>query len=246
MRSDRLEAPSGELIEMSIRSWSHSRLGVFESCPLRAKLQYIDKIPEPERPLPPGKTEHANDRGTRVHEGAELFVKQSVELLPELQAFKPEMLRLREFHRAGKVSMEGEWAYDANWGPIGWSDPKAWLRMKLDALVRTSKTHAVVIDFKTGRKFGNEVKHAEQGQLYQLGTFIRYPELETIDVEFWYTDQDDISHMHYKRDQGMRFFKNFNNRGQAITNAQDFPAKPNVFNCRWCPYKGTPHCTRGV
>lgn len=231
---------------MSIKSWSHSRLGVFESCPFRAKLQYVDKIPEPPRPLPPGKTEHANDRGSRVHDGGELFVKGNVELLPELLAFKPEFLRLRELYRQGKVSTEGEWAYNANWEPVAWSDPAAWLRMKLDALVHLTRTHAVVIDYKTGRKFGNEVKHAEQGQLYQLGTFMRFPDLQTIDVEFWYTDQDDITHMHYKREQGMRFYKNFHTRGEKVTNAKDFPAKPNVFTCRWCPYRGTEHCDKGV
>lgn len=47
-----------------IDAWSYSRLSTFEQCKLRAKLAYIDRIPEPERPLPPGKTEHANDRGT--------------------------------------------------------------------------------------------------------------------------------------------------------------------------------------
>jgi hypothetical protein len=42
---------------------SFSRLQNFEKCKYLAKLMYIDRIPEPERPLPPGKTEHANDRG---------------------------------------------------------------------------------------------------------------------------------------------------------------------------------------
>ena len=36
-----------------------------------------------------------------------------------------------------------------------WQPP--WLRMKLDALVMHDETTATVIDFKTGRKFGNEV-----------------------------------------------------------------------------------------
>ena len=55
----------------------------FEQCKFRAKLQYVDKIPEPERPLPPGKTEHANDRGTRIHDAAENFVNRDINLIPE-------------------------------------------------------------------------------------------------------------------------------------------------------------------
>ena len=231
---------------MSIKAWSHSRLGVFEACPLRAKLAYVDRIPEPARPLPPGKTEHANDRGSRVHDAGEMYVKGNIELIPELKAFKPEFQALRDLYRQGKVSTEGEWGYDRDWNPIGFNDPKVWLRMKLDAMARISKTHAVVIDYKTGRKFGNEFKHGEQGQLYQLGTFLRYPELQTIDVEFWYTDQDDITHMHYKREQGLRFFRNFDTRGNNITTATDYPAKPNIFTCKWCPYNDGVHCTQGV
>lgn len=230
---------------MSIKAWSHSRLGVFEQCPLRAKLAYIDKIPEPERPLPPGKREHANDRGSRVHDAAEIYVKEPIELLPELKAFADEFKALRALYKTGKVSLEGEWGFDRDWNPVSYYDPKTWLRMKLDAFVRVTDTHAVVIDYKTGRKFGNEVKHAEQGQLYQLGVFMRYPDLQTVDVEFWYTDQDDLTHMHYRRDQGLRFYKNFDNRGNAITSCTDFKPNPNIFNCRWCPYKskgGSGHC----
>lgn len=51
-----------------------------------------------------------------------------------------------------------------------------------------------------------------------------------------YTDQDDLTHMKYTRQQGMRFFQNFNQRGLAMTTAEEFPPSPNVFACKWCPY----------
>lgn len=545
-----------------IKAWSYSRLVDFEQCKLRAKLKYIDRIPEPARPLPPGKTEHANDRGTRIHDAAERFVRGSVELIPELKAFEAEFHDLRNKYEHGMVSLEGEWAVNKDWEPVAWGDKDAWARIKLDAFVRLSKTHAVVIDYKglplntliptpsgwttmgeiqvgdklfdingavcevcgkseikhlpnyritfddtsvvecdeehlwtlhsgdvrvvtelavgdliatagalqlpeqplpidpyvlgfwladgkhssgevckpdpeiweevqrrgyevsnnynegtdrcrthtifglrgkldvlgilgdkqipqmylrgsyqqrldllrgifdgdgsanhkrkqavlnttrldfaeqvqelllslgqrplispykatgfgrtvdaycvsfrpnginpfflprkankvlkawgageswrrkivsieklapqptqcilvdspshtflctekfipthnTGKKFGNEIKHAEQTQLYQLAAFLRYPELETIDVELWYTDQDDLTHMKYTRSQGMRFFQNFNQRGIAMTSAEEFPPSPNVFACKWCPYgpRGTGDCDKGV
>lgn len=234
----------------SIRTWSYSRLSVFEQCKLRAKLQYIDKIPEPERPLPPGKTEHANDRGSRVHEAGELFVKSDnrIELAPELKHFEAEFERLRDLYKQGKVSLEGEWAHDSQWMPIGWNDPKAWIRLKLDCMVRISPKHAAVIDYKTGKLRGNEIKHAEQGQLYQLATFLRFPDLEKIDVEFWYTDLNDLTRVSYTRAQGMRFLENFTNRGKSMTECLDFQPNPNIFSCKWCPYgpKKTGHCTVGV
>lgn len=226
----------------TIKTWSFSRLQDFEKCKRLAKLKYIDKIPEPERPLPPGKTEHANDRGTRIHDAAERFVRGGVLLIPELKAFETEFNKLRTLFAAGKVSLEGEWGTDRNWEPCAWAGDNVWQRLKLDAMVFLSDTEAVVIDYKTGRRFGNEVKHAEQTQLYQVNTFLRYPQLEVIHTELWYPDQDEMASQTYTRSQGLRFRKGFDQRANAMTTCTEFPPSVNLFSCKWCPYKDTTHC----
>ena len=232
----------------TIKQWSFSKLQVFDQCPRRAKLQYLDKIPEPERPLPPGKTEHANDRGSRIHDAAEKYVKSNVKLIDELHFFKEEFKHLRDLYREGKVSLEGEWAHDKDWGVCAWNSANTWLRLKLDAFVRIDKKRALVIDYKTGKKYGSEIKHAEQGQLYMVSCFLRYPELEEITVEFWYTDQDDMTSVKYTRAQSAHFLRKFDNGGNRITSCTEFEPKPSMFNCKWCPYKpqGTGHCPDGV
>lgn len=225
---------------------SFSRLQNFEKCKYLAKLMYIDKIPEPERPLPRGKTEHANDRGTRIHDAAEMFVRGGVELIPELEKFRDEFFELRELFEAGRVQLEGEWAVNLEWEPVSWSSSNAWARMKLDALVfAEDKRHARVIDYKTGKRHGNEIKHTEQGQIYQLATFLRYPDLEDITVEFWYTDQDETDVKKYSRLQGVQYFSKYNDRLLAISTCTEFPPNPNAFSCRWCPYNGNA-CEYGV
>lgn len=232
-----------------IKTWSFSRLAEFEKCKFRAKLLFIDKIREPERPLPPGKLEHANDRGTRVHEAAELFVQspQGVELLPELAEFREEFEALRALYSEGKVGLEGEWGYDEGWQPVGWMSSDVWARVKLDALVMLEPDHAVVIDYKTGRKHGNEIKHADQMALYQLATFMRYPDVQKVTVELWYVDQNDMTRQVYTRDQGLRHLKNYNKRGLAMTTCEDFPPNPNDYSCRWCYLgpKGSGVCKAG-
>ncbi len=233
-----------------IPTWSFSRLSIFEQCKFRAKLAYVDKIPEPERPLPVGKTEHANDRGTRIHTCAELYVQDKGNLVPEMEKFRAEFEALKRLYAAGQVSLEGEWGMNRNWEPCAWSGPETWQRLKLDALVFLSEYEAVVIDYKTGKKFGNEIKHAEQTQLYQVNGFLRYPKLEVIHTELWYLDQDDLSSQTFTREQGLRFRANWDRRGNAMTTAQDFPANPSIYTCKWCPYgpgEGkTGHCKRGV
>lgn len=234
-----------------IATWSYSRLSDFEKCRFLAKLKYVDKIPEPPRPLPPGKLEHANDRGTRIHDAAELYVKDpNIMLIPELNKFEKWFVELRTMYAQGKVVMEQEWAIDRDWLPTAWSSNTTWNRAKLDAFVRVDQENARAIDFKTGKKFGNEVKHAEQVQLYQLLSFLRFPELKSITVELWYIDQgpDQTTKMTFTKDQGLRFFKSFNDRAVAMTSCTEFPPNPNVHSCKWCPYgpKGTGHCPVGV
>lgn len=231
-----------------LKTASFSRLTEFEKCPYRAKLKFIDKVPEPERPLKPGQTEQPNDRGTRVHQAAETYIQSNIELIPELHTFRPEYDRLRALYQEGKVSVEGEWGYTDAWQPTAWFSSDVWLRVKLDAMVRLSDTHAVVIDLKTGRKSGNEIKHGDQVLLYKLAAAFRYPELEQITAELWYSDADDITTTTASREQVMKHFKRFNDRFQRMTSATEFPAKPNKFNCMYCLYgpKGSGVCKVGV
>lgn len=231
---------------MQMRSWSHSKLGDFDKCKQLVYLKHIAKIPEPERVLPPGKTEFANDRGSRIHDNLEGYVRGDHDALtPEADKFFGlQVDLLRTLYAEGQVSLEGEWGMNFDWEIDEWK--KAWLRLKLDVCVFADPTHAIVIDYKTGKKFGNEVKHAEQLQLYQLVTFLRYPMLEKVTAELWYLDQNDVTSHTYTRQQGLRFRDNFHRRGVAITECDVWPANPNIHSCRWCPYKNTEHCLVGV
>lgn len=221
-----------------IKTVSFSRLQDFEKCKYLAKLKYVDRVPEPERPLPPGKTEHAHNRGSRIHEAAELYVKGGVELTHELAQFKEDYEELRQMFSEGLVTLEGEWAVNQDWTPVAWNSSDAWCRMKLDAMVKTSDVTARVIDYKTGRRAGNEVKHTEQGHIYQLATFLRFPELEEIVVEFWYLDLGEKDIKRYNRAQGVSYFDKYHNRLKAISDCEEFNPNPNAFTCKWCAYRG--------
>ena len=105
-----------------------------------------------------------------------------------------------------------------------------------------------MIDYKTGKRFGNEVKHGEQVNLYGLLTFLRYPELKRVHVELWYLDIDELAWRTFDRDDALRFKAAFHRRGTALTDCEVWPPNPNKFSCHWCPYgpDGTGHCTVGV
>lgn len=123
------------------------------------------------------------------------------------------------------------------------------MRVKADAVVNVSDDHAVVIDYKTGRKFGNEIKHGEQLQLYALATVLRNPNIQKVTAELWYLDQDELTPLTITRNQAIsKFLKIFDRRACRMTECTRFTPTPNAHSCKWCPYKqsGTGHCQVGI
>jgi RecB family exonuclease len=224
-----------------LRSWSYSALKVYEECPYRSYIAKVKKIHEPSGP--------AAERGTLIHEEAEQYVDGTIGEFPDsLKKFKPEFESLRAMYENAKVELEGEWGYDLDWRPVGWMEKATWARIKLDALVHEDEQSARVIDYKTGKKFGNEISHSQQGLLYAIGTFFRYPHLEFVQVEFWYLDKGETTKKNYTREQAMQFAPGWHRRAIIMTTAVEFDPTPSKDSCRWCSYrKGEhPECHWGV
>jgi CRISPR/Cas system-associated exonuclease Cas4 (RecB family) len=227
-----------------IKSTSFSRLQVFETCKFRAKLQYLDRIPDPQ-------PKTAADRGTAIHQMGEDFVRGIITDLPrELNNYADEFYKLRELFLAQPhaIILEDEWGFDTEWNIAPYEG--AWLRMKLDACVFLTPYEVAVIDYKTGRKFGNEIKHGDQCLNYAAAVAARYPEVEIIHTELWYLDKNEITKNTYLRAKAAASIARYDKRHKALTNATRFPPNPNIHSCKWCPYKpepaGTGNCEYGV
>lgn len=222
-----------------IKSISYSKLLDAEQCMLRLKMKHVDKIPEQKAP--------AAERGTLIHQMAEDFVRGKLKSLPtELMKFADEFDTLRREFKSNNVSLEGEWGFDKDWMQTDYKT--AWLRMKADGVFFLSEREGVVIDYKTGQSYGNEIKHGEQVLLYAIATFILWPKLDNLTVELWYLDKDEMLQKTYTRAQALRMVQQFDKRMKRVTSATEFPANPNIFSCKWCPYgpaKGN-QCPHGV
>jgi RecB family exonuclease len=226
-----------------VPAWSYSTVTTFEECAYRVYIAKVKKIPEP--------SGEAADRGTMVHKAAEDYVQGLTDqLIPELKNHAAWLEHLRVEFPTGSVSVEGEWAYTIDWEKTGWMDPTCWARIKLDVFVKTSPTTGRVIDYKTGKKFGNEIKHGQQGLLYAIGAFMRDPELEYVDVEFWYTDLalKESTKKSYTRAQALMMMPSFHKRGVRMTTEKEFNPNPSKMNCKWCHFgKGEhPECRYGI
>jgi len=224
-----------------VRAWSYSALKVYEDCAYRTYISRVKGIKEPSGP--------AADRGTQIHNLAEDYVNGTLGELPtELHKFTDDFEELRQLYIDAKVELEGEWGFDLDWAPVGWMQKETWARIKLDALVHEDETSARVIDYKTGKKWGNEIAHSQQGLLYAIGTFFRYPSLQFLQTEFWYLDHAETTKKSYTRDQAMLFAPAFHRRAIKMTTETEFAPTPSKNACRWCSFRkgDEPECTWGV
>jgi len=223
-----------------IPTWSYSALKDYEKCPQRSFLKKIKGIAEPSGP--------AAQRGNEIHEEAEQYISGSLGELPKsLKKFEGSFKELRDLYIDAKVMVEEEWGFTQDWGICSWTHPNIWAKVKIDAFVEESENSARVIDFKTGKKWGNEIAHSQQCLLYTIAAFYRYPKLEFCQAELWYLDKKETTIRQYNRDQAMMFAPGFHNRGIKMTTATTFDPTPSIDSCRWCSYgKGeNPPCTWG-
>lgn len=225
-----------ELIELRdlplgpVKAWSFSGWTNFSNCPHSTYLSKVVRAPDPSGP--------AAERGTRVHTEVENFIQgETDELCPEAKKhFEGLITSLKHKYENGDVEIEGDWGFDRDWGITGWTDDNVWARVKLDAIERESPTSAKIYDWKTGRKFGNEMKHAQQLQLYAISAFLRFPELQFVHGEMIYLDKNDRLPADYSREEAMAFMDTWNRRGHRMTTETNFPATPGEANCQWCPH----------
>lgn len=223
----------------TIPSWSISSIQVYDQCPYRAALRWRDKIPD-------NQPKTAADRGTQIHQEAEDYVTGKGDFTPALRHFKNDFVALKKHADEGRVVCEEEWGFDRNWRVSGWRE--AWLRLKCDAVCFLSPSHVVVVDHKSGRRFGNEVKHAVQLQLYALCALIRYPNAEQVTCELWYLDQNELASFVMHRKQMGKYLKLFDQKGRKFTEDTVFKPNPNVESCKYCPYHPSKqnNCEYGV
>lgn len=213
-----------------LKTWSFSGLTEFEGCAYRTYLKKVEGAKEPSGP--------AAERGSKLHESIENYIQHIVdELDPDVKKHRDLIEELRELYPQGNVHVEGDWGFTREWEITGWTEPDTWARLKLDALHFESETSARIFDWKSGRKFGNELKHAQQLIVYMLGTFKRFPKLEFIYGAMVYIDKGDILEGRYTRADLDMFMPKVHRRATLMTTATDFPPSPSKHNCKWCRLK---------
>lgn len=207
--------------------WSYSKLSLYEQCPLKAALSYPTEGPRPVYRQHP-----AAARGDAIHLELETWMKSSrlIDVPDIAKPFEPHLLELRK----AKARTEEPWYFNSSWQTTS-SRTARWLTMKLDvsAISPEDSAAATVVDYKTGRIYET---HEDQGKLYALGTFQRYPAVTKVKVEFWYIDQSRIRDAGYARKRDAKPIRSdFERRLARMIDDDKCAPKPNPF-CRWCQF----------
>lgn len=225
----------------TIDAWSLSRLFDYEACPHRAYLSIIARAPKPEYD-----DKHPMIRGRRIHTECEEYISGGEEFPSSGQKLRDELDFCREKFAEGTCTVEEKWGFTEEWEPCDWMADTVWLRMATDAYVTMEEGEALIYDWKTGKSFGNEVKYMQQAQLYAVGAFMRDPSLEVAEAIFGFLDEGRTIRHEFERGKKLnRLIAKFEERGKRMTSAVDFRPKPNVVNCKYCPFgtvNGTGAC----
>lgn len=219
-------------------STSFSRMNEFRECPLKAKLKFLDKVPDPRPELPEGQ-EHPFERGSRIHDAAERCVVDNYDHLPEeLKKFEDRFRVLQKLYKEGRCETERAFAMDKYWRQ---SDPKDFentrYRMIADVLVHLSDDHILIIDHKTGRKDGNEIKHLNQGIEYVCVVSMLYPDAKKFTFEVWYIDKGEVLSVEFDRHDLANHISEFVKAHSELWEREVFPPTPSSQACLFCPYK---------
>jgi hypothetical protein len=219
--------------------WTISALKDYETCPARYEWSYLF---EPKDwaaigyKVVPAKGSPAMERGTEIHETCENFINGTspglhAEIGPAWAAW------VRDLKEIG-AKAEAQWELDCDWHPSNRASD-LWLRMKVDAHYPIGKDQMHVIDYKTGKPWPANI---EQVEVYALGAFAKYDDVNEVIGSLWYFDSDEPHDKTFTRAQAPKLARKWEQRAARLLEATEYPKKPNRF-CNWCPYshkKGGP------
>lgn len=220
--------------------WSWSALGVYRKCHLWAKFKYLDRLPEPKH-----EKDDRRDRGTARHKLAEDFILADAAPFPEeLTKFAGPLTDVRDIRKnnLGVVELEKPFYLDQNWRPT--TEENRWLVVIPDIKVTVPGELNLTIDNKTGKKYGNEMSHYGQTELYSIVSWILDPSYEEYEAELWYLDLPETWQIVFRPTKLEAARAKLDAEVAKMMEDKWFRPSPSKMNCKYCPYnrKGGGQC----
>jgi hypothetical protein len=222
-------------------SWSWSRLKNYRACPKRHYHVDIRKdFKEIDSPALLYGNQFHDQMAKRIADGTPLPTDTT------RHDKWPKLMRTLRENGVG-VSVELEYAMDANFQPCGWRDwDKAWFRAKVDALaVDGDYRYAVAFDWKTGGKIEPEF---EQLALTAQMLFVQHPLLQKVHTAYYWSQHLTETVKQYERADMVQLWGRLMpevNRMAEAARTTTYPPKPSGLCVRYCPVTACPYHGKG-
>lgn len=231
---------------MTFTAWSLSRVQLYERCPAAYQMTHVTKtMPRSNTPSP------ALQFGIEVHNALEGRLKHSQTLPPPHDKYEDLCQAIDAQKKLGrKVCIENQYALTQDMQFCDWMDKDVWLRAKNDVTVIDKDSgKGATYDWKTGAKWNPDER---QFLILAVCTFLKHPELLTIQSFFYYLKPDELVGPYlYYRNKLEDYIAELRTLVQPLQDAflkREWPHTPSKSNCKWCPAlpRNGGRCTYGV
>ena len=208
-------------------AWSFSRWDTWRQCPLKYKLQHLDKLDKEQSP--------AMIRGNAFHVAIAKYIEGKPVPLPA-EVRSPYHQALYQFMREfdGMKMVEQQWGFNRNWGRDKWFGESVWLRAVLDVALIYGDGEVEAVDHKTGKRYD---KNNDQLELFALTVMFRIPDTKKVKTRLVYVDagdQEEITEFSAKDRDKLR--DKWEKLAAPMMGDRTWPARPND-KCKWCPFR---------
>ena len=203
---------------MANKSWSYSKLSLYEKCPAQYNFRYVENFPT--------EKSTAASRGTEIHASIEDYLLGKSEKLHESVEHKRpffDKLALKE------PLIEEKLAIDNKWNPAQWET--AWGRMVVDSYY-TTRNKVVVQEWKSGKQYDD---HTEQRKLYGVTLLGKYADRSAAVIRTIYTDLNKNVREVVTRDDMAPIQEDFTRRVRFMHRDDLMSPRPGWY-CRFCPF----------
>jgi len=240
---------------MKYNPYSISKLNSFDGCPKKFKLNYIDKIKTEK------KDSMALSRGTFIHLVLEnnfnygitddrsdlnsVFTQKEKDSVIEL------MKKFRETevgkHTESLINhkdsvLEEDFSFDNNLKLRNFFSKESWLRGSAD-LYNVKLTQPIIVDYKSGKDKSEDKDFGyEQGMVYAIYLFIKFPEVLSIKAVFVFVEHSTTKTIFYSRDELKSYLELFYNKTKKVETTTVFKEQISEL-CPYCDFNSTKFCS---
>lgn len=217
-----------------MKPWSLSKIQCYESCPMKYKYQYIDKI------KPDANCNGALIKGSKIHnilENIDNFIDEQsrgeeydiVNNFIKSPLFKSisEKVQLGEKEVAFGIDI-----IDGKLVPTEYNN-KVLFRGKIDLLYKNR-----IFDYKTGKFKSYDDQDWTQLKWYAIWFFLKYPEYDEVHISYLYVEHCRHNTMTIRRDKINDITNDMLSRIKNVTVSESEPITRCNRNalCAWCGY----------